>query len=112
MGKNADGSKQKKVRRMGALFSSMRAHLPLLLIGSVVILLLFFNEETSVSLNSKYDAEIRNLNAEIRSNRDSAEYYRAKRNAILSGTHDLETIAREQYHMQRPTEDVYIIREK
>lgn len=112
MGKNAEGSKKKKMRRIGEWFSTMRTHLPLLLIGSVVILLLFFNEETSVSLNSKYDAEIRELNAEIRSNHDSAKYYRAKRNAILSGTHDLETIAREQYHMQRPTEDVYIIREK
>ncbi len=90
----------------------VRSHLPLLIVGTVVILLLFFNEETSLSLNMKYDNEIRDLKSEIKSNIDSAEYYRAKREAILSGTQDLEAIAREQYHMQRPTEDVYVIRNK
>lgn len=90
----------------------VRTHLPLLIVGTIVILLLFFNEETSLSLNMKYDNEIRELKAKIKSNTDSAEYYRAKREDILNGTQDLEAIAREQYHMQLPTEDVYVIRDK
>ena len=30
---------------------------------------------------------------------------------LITGTEQLEQIAREEYHMQKPTEDVYIINE-
>jgi hypothetical protein len=80
-----------------------------LVIGSIVILLLFFNDETSLSLNLKYEREIRELTEQIKLCCDSAQYYKEKRMAIESGDDDLEHIAREQYHMQRPTEDVFIV---
>ena len=85
------------------------SHLPLIIIGSVVVLLLFFNEDTSIARNMEYENRIRELKAEIKLNRDSAAIYRAKREAILYGREDLEHLAREQYNMQRPTEDVYIL---
>lgn len=87
-----------------------KSHLPLILIGSLVVLLLFFNDETSLALNMKYEKEINKLSLEIKENRDSAAYYRLQREAILHESEDLEHLARERFHMQRPTEDVYILK--
>lgn len=63
-----------------------------------------------MKLNVEYQNRINELEREIKLNKDSAEYYRARRHAIEDGTADLEEVAREQFHMQKPTEDVYIIR--
>lgn len=84
--------------------------MPLLLLGSLVVLLLFFNDETSLSLNMEYEREINRLSLEIQECRDSAAFYRAQREAIIHDSEDLERMARERFHMQRPTEDVYIIK--
>ena len=86
-----------------------RSHLPVIIIGSIVVLLLFFNEETSVRLNMEYEKEISHLRQEIQENLDSAAYYRQRREALEYGTEDLEHLAREQYHMQRPGEDVFLL---
>lgn len=94
----------KKSTRLGK-----RIPWPLILVGGVVILVLSLNEETSATRNYSYMQRIKELKQEIKENEDSAAYYRHKREALLTGTSDLEHVAREQYHMQRPTEDVYII---
>ncbi|MBD5201272.1 MAG: hypothetical protein HDS70_00405 [Bacteroidales bacterium] len=86
-----------------------RSHLPVFIVGGVIILVLFLNEDTSIALNVEYQKEINRLTAEIESCRDSAIYYREKREAILNGKEDLERIAREQYNMQKATEDIFII---
>ena len=101
------GKKTKKL----SFWVRRRSHIPVLLIGGLVVLLLFFNEETSVKLNMEYQNRINELHQAIKENEDSATYYRARREAIESGRADLEHIAREQFHMQRPTEDVYIIKD-
>ncbi len=87
-----------------------RSHLALLVIGGVIVLLLFFNEDASMKLNMQYQEEIRSLSKEIEECLDSAAWYRTHREALETGTDELEHIAREEYHMQRPTEDVYLIR--
>ncbi|MCH5230664.1 MAG: hypothetical protein J1F43_02595 [Muribaculaceae bacterium] len=87
-----------------------KSHLPLILIGSLMVLVLFFNDETSLALNMKYEKEINNLTVQIKECRDSAAYYRQQREAILHDSEDLERLARERFHMQRPTEDVYILK--
>lgn len=87
-----------------------KSHLPLILIGSLVVLVLFFNDETSMALNMKYEKEINKLSLQIKECRDSASYYRRQREAILHDSEDLEHLARERFHMQRPTEDVFIIK--
>lgn len=81
-----------------------------MILGSLVVLLLFFNDETSLALNMKYEKEINRLNLAIKENKDSATYYRQQREAILHDSQDLEHLARERFHMQRPTEDVYILK--
>lgn len=89
-----------------------RSHLPFIAVGTLTVLLLFFNEDTSMSLNMEYQKEIKALEAEIKLNKDSAEYYRKCREALMTGTDRLEHLAREEYNMQKPTEDVFIIKKK
>lgn len=86
-----------------------RSHLPIIVIGTVVVLLLYFNEDTSLSLNMEYERQISELKTQIRQNKDSAEYYRRHRKAIEAGDADLEYMAREQFRMQRPSEDVFLL---
>ena len=87
-----------------------KSHFTLVAVGSVVVLLLFFNEDTSVKLNMKYQEEIKSLKRQIRECEDSAEWYRTRREALYISAEDLEHVVREQYHMQRPSEDVYLIK--
>lgn len=87
-----------------------KSHLPLLVIGTLVVVVLFLNDETSLALNMKYEKEINRLTLEIEQCRDSAAFYRQQREAILYDLEDLEHIARERFHMQRPNEDVFILK--
>jgi len=75
-------------------------------------MLLFINEDTSLSKNIEFQQRISEIKKEIRLCNDSAEYYKDKRESLLDGSAELEYVAREQYHMQRPTEDVYLIVDK
>lgn len=86
-----------------------KSHIALFLILALVVVLLFFNEDTSYKLNMEYEDQINALKREIKECEDSAAYYRARRDALLTGTDELEHIAREEYHMQKPSEDVYVI---
>lgn len=88
-----------------------RGAIPFIVIATVIVLVLFLNEETSVKTNMEYEARINDLKQEIKHNRDSAEYYHQHRLAIENGEGDLERLARERYHMQRPTEDVFVYEE-
>ena len=85
-----------------------RSHLGVLIVGGIVIMMLFFNDDASWENNMKYEAEIRELNRQIKVANDSAQYYRDQRARLLAGQEELERLAREEYHMQKPTEDVYI----
>ena len=99
----------KKVKKWN-FYVRRKSHFALLIIGSAFVLLLFFNEETSMRLNMEYQEEIKRLKSEIKQCQDSAAWYRQKREALFIGTEELEHVVREQYHMQRPSEDVYLIK--
>lgn len=98
--------------KKGNFWLRRRSTIPFIAIGSVIVLMLFLNEETSVKTNVEYEKRINMLKSEIKLNRDSAAYYREHRLAIEKGESDLEHIARETYHMQRPTEDIYLLNEE
>lgn len=87
-----------------------KVHLPLLIVAGVIVTLLFINDDTSMSLNMKYDREIMALKNKIEECNDSAYYYEQKLKALQTDNDELEHVAREQYNMQRPTEDVFLIR--
>ncbi len=84
----------------------------MIIIGGIIVGTLYFDDETSVKLNMEFDRKINALKKEIALNRDSAQYYRERREGIERGKADLENMAREQFHMQKPTEDVFIISEE
>lgn len=88
-----------------------RSAIPFFVIGTMIVLVLFLNEETSVKTNVEYEKRINSLKTQIQHNQDSAKYYREHRMAIENGKSDLERIARERYHMQKPTEDIYVYEE-
>lgn len=100
----------KKTKKM-SFWMRRRSHIAPLLIGSLVIALLFFNEDTSWKNNMKYQAQIKSLQEEIKACNDSAQWFRERREQLLTGNEELEQIAREEYHMQKPTEDVYLLTE-
>ncbi len=85
------------------------ANIPLLIIGVFLIGLLLLNEDASFSQSMIFEKEIIRLKREIKECKDSAAYYRSRRLAIERGDDALEFIAREQYHMKRPTEDVFLL---
>ena len=99
----------KRIKRFN-FWLRRKSHLPLIIIGSIVVMLLFFNDETSLALNMEYEREINRLSLEIKENRDSAAFYRRQRESLIHNSEDLEHIARERFHMQKPTEDVYILK--
>lgn len=87
-------------RRKGAI--------PFIVIATIIVAVLVLNEETSVKTNMEYEARISELKREIQNNKDSTRYYHTHRMAIEHGEADLERLARERYHMQKPTEDVFV----
>ncbi len=98
----------KKTKKAG-FWLRRRSHLPMIIIGGIFISVLYFDDETSVKLNMEFDRQINALKKEIALNQDSAQYYRERREGIERGKADLEQMAREQFHMQRPTEDVFLL---
>lgn len=81
--------------------------LPLIIAVAYIVFVLFFNEN-SYFKSVEYQAEIDRLEAEIKENNDSMNYYRRLNASLTASSEELERIVREQYHMQRPNEDVYV----
>lgn len=101
----------KKIKKLN-FWIRRRSHIAVIAIGSLVIAMLFLNEDASWENNMQYQARIKALNEEIKLCNDSARYFREQREKLLTGTEELEQIAREEFRMQKPTEDVFIIKTK
>lgn len=80
---------------------------PLLLVMGFIGYVLFFNEN-SVARSVEYAARIRDLQRQVASCEDTLKLYESLNHALDSDPEELERIVREHYHMQRPSEDVYI----
>lgn len=81
---------------------------PLIAVVAFVVFVLFFNEN-SVIKSYDYDSEKRALKARIAEYEDTLRYYNELNRRLDSDPAELERIVRENYHMQRPSEDVYIV---
>lgn len=99
----------KKIKELN-FWVRRRSHLAVIAIGSLVIALLFLNEDASWEHNMEYQEQIKALNEQIKICNDSAAYYRRQREQLLTGTEELEQIAREEYRMQKATEDIFVIK--
>ncbi len=81
---------------------------PLIVAVGYIVFVLFFNEN-SYSRSAMLQEEIDRLEAEIKENTDTMVYYNNLSRSLDTDPATLERIVREQYHMQRADEDVYII---
>ena len=81
----------------------------LLIVVAYLAFLLFFNEN-SMMRSIDLDRTIDSLRTEIRVNQDSLEYYKALNNRLSTSPEEMERVAREQYNMYRPDEDVYVFK--
>ncbi|MCM1368825.1 MAG: hypothetical protein NC204_00450 [Candidatus Amulumruptor caecigallinarius] len=99
----------KKIKKF-SFWVRRKSHLAVIAIGSLVIVVLFLNEDASWEHNMEYQSRIKILNEKIKVCNDSARYYAEQREKLLTGTEELEQIAREEYRMQKPTEDIYLIK--
>lgn len=81
---------------------------PLLIAAAYIVFVLFFNEN-SYFKSMEYQEEIDRLEAEIKENNDTMMHYHRLNASLSSDPAELERIVREEYHMQRPNEDVYVI---
>lgn len=81
--------------------------LPFLLGVGVIVFITFFNDN-NVMRYYEYDTRIDELQREIKNNEDTINYYRDLNRRLSTDRAVLERVVREQYHMQRPNEDVYI----
>ncbi|MCM1292019.1 MAG: septum formation initiator family protein [Bacteroides sp.] len=81
----------------------------LITIVAVLTYILFFTD-TSVQTTYYYERQADDIQREIRLEQDSLQYYRDLNRQLASDPSTVEKEARQKYHMQRPHEDVYVIR--
>jgi hypothetical protein len=98
-----------QVRKRGFLAWCHR-YISFTLIGVTGLLcyMLFFTD-SSVFDTYAQDREIERLKNEIRANRDTLQYYQQLNQRLATDPATMEQIVRENFHMQRSNEDVYLI---
>lgn len=79
----------------------------LMVVVASLAYVLFFNDN-SVMRTYQYEREIERIRAEIRDNRDSLEYYTELNRRLNQDPAIMEKVVRENYHMQRPSEDLFL----
>ena len=80
----------------------------LLVAVGLIVYILFFSDN-SVSETYMYDRQIDSLNMDIRQAGDSLDYYRNLEQRLNTDPAAMEQVVRENYHMQRPDEDVFVV---
>ena len=80
----------------------------LLVAVGLIVYILFFSDN-SVSETYMYDRQIASLNMAIRQAGDSLDYYRNLEQRLNTDPAAMEQVVRENYHMQRPDEDVFVV---
>lgn len=76
-------------------------------VTACMVYLLFFNDN-SVKTSMEYATQVRQLKREIAACEDTLRLYDELNRRLDTDPTELEKIVREHYHMQRPSEDVYV----
>ena len=82
------------------------------LVTIVFFALTFVMGDSSLYKRYTYDEKIRSLEKEIKHYQKEIEINSKKLNDLHTDKEGLERIAREEYFMKKPNEDVYIIKNK
>jgi cell division protein DivIC len=96
--------------KLKAIFRKIRPFLNKYLITVVVFLaFIIFVDENNVIRRVQYETKIRELKQEIRHYRKLSEESENKLKKLNSSNAELERVAREDYLMKKPNEDIYIV---
>lgn len=82
--------------------------LSLIVVVGLAVYMLFFSDN-SVQRAYVYDRQIDSLKEAIDRTSDSLLYYRDLQRKLNDDEVTMERVVREQYHMQRSDEDVYVV---
>lgn len=77
-----------------------------LMVAVLAYVMLF--SDNSVMDNYHYQMEIDRLKLEIAQNKDTLDFYQKELQRLSTEPEAMERIVREQYHMQRVNEDVFV----
>lgn len=93
-----------------SFFSWCRRHfsLPAIAVIAFIIYLLFFNSNSCSRLHELKQQELE-LQTEINTVQDTISHYRELNRRLETDPATLERIGREEYRMQMPDEDVFIV---
>ncbi len=80
----------------------------LIAVVALMVFVLFLNDN-SVVRTYQYQQGITHIKKEIKSYTDTFNYYIDRNSRLETDRETMEKIVREQYRMQRPNEDVYIV---
>lgn len=80
---------------------------PLVIAIAYLAFVLFFNEY-SIAKNFELEQKIDSLKIEINNYQDTAQKYRLLNEQLNKNIEEMERVVREQHHMNRVNEDVYI----
>ena len=75
----------------------------------VLMVMLFFFSDSSVTKRIRYQTQIRNLEEQIEFYRNQTNIDKEKLNELQSNKEDLEKFARENFLMKKEGEDVFIV---
>lgn len=98
-----DNSKSNSFMRWCRRYISLTA----LMVVGLCVYVVFFNDNSLINAR-RYDEQINTLKEEIKQNQDTLDYYNTLNSRLDTDRGTMERIVREQYHMQRTNEDVYI----
>ncbi len=79
----------------------------LVVVGVLVYILVF--SDNNVSETYTYERKIDSLKAGIKQAEDSLAYYQNLKERLHTDPVTMEQVVRENYHMQRPDEDVFVV---
>lgn len=80
-------------------------------LGFIVVLLVcaFIISDSNIFARIGYDSDIHNLKSQIKYYREKAEDDSRKLNELRSDKENIEKFARENYHMKKDNEDIFVI---
>ena len=78
----------------------------------IFVIFIIFIDENSCIQRIRYDAEINDLRQQIAAQNDTTNYYNRQIERLKTDKNVVEQIAREQYYMSKPNEDIYIVEPK
>lgn len=82
--------------------------IPAVIVICVIVYLTFFGDNSIVQ-RLEYEHSIDSISALLAAEEDSLQYYRDLNNRLSTDPELMEQVVREQYNMNRPNEDVFLI---